>query len=62
MGSLLKWLQRLNVPKGVGVILFFYASGIVAHSLPKLRVIAFSMTDLFLFGMNTHRYIKQQQR
>ena len=57
MGSLFKWLQSLNVPKGVGVILFFYASGIVAHSLPQLRVIAFSMTDLFLFGMNTYLLI-----
>ena len=54
MGSFLKWFQSLNVPKGVGVILFFYASGIVAHTLPQLRVIAFSMTDLFLFGMNTY--------
>ena len=57
MDSLFKWLKSLNVPKGVGVILFFYASGIVAHSLPQLRVIAFSMTDLFLFGMNTYLLI-----
>lgn len=54
MSFLFKWLQSLNVPKGVGVILFFYASGIVAHSLPQLRVIAFSLTDLFLFGMNMY--------
>lgn len=54
MSFLFKWLQSLNVPKSVGVILFFYASGIVAHSLPQLRVIAFSLTDLFLFGMNMY--------
>lgn len=54
MASFFKWVQSLNVPKGVGVLLFFYVSGVFAHSLPQLRVIAFSMTDLFLFGINMY--------
>ena len=52
MNSLLKWVQKLNISPEVGVLIFFYASGVVAHTLPQLRIIAFSMTDLFLFGIN----------
>ena len=52
MDSFLKWVQKLNIPPEIGVLTFFYASGVVAHTLPQLRIIAFSMTDLFLFGIN----------
>jgi len=52
MDSFLKWMQKFNLPAEVGVIGFFYASGIIAHTLPQLRIIAFSLTDLFLFGIN----------
>lgn len=52
MDSLFKWVKKLNIPAEVGIIAFFYASGIVAHIIPQLRIIAFSLTDLFLFGIN----------
>jgi len=54
MAAFLTWLQKQQIPAGVGVLIFFYASGIVAHTIPQLRVIAFSMTDLFLFGINAY--------
>jgi len=41
-----------KLPEGSSVLFFFYASGIVAHTVPALRVVAFSLTDLFLFGIN----------
>jgi putative membrane protein len=52
MESFFKWVKKLSIPSEVGILAFFYASGIVAHIVPQLRVIAFSMTDLFLFGIN----------
>lgn len=52
MNVFLRWVKSFNLPPGVAVIAFFYASGLVAHTVPQLRIIAFSLTDLFLFGIN----------
>jgi putative membrane protein len=54
MHALLHWLRNQQISSGVGVMIFFYASGIVAHIIPQLRIIAFTMTDLFLFGINAY--------